>query len=97
MDGGMIQDKMFFLNTASGDSEVWWFDTGAQRWIRMAGTDIQSVLGYPLEVTNPETGLTFLVERRGFSRGRWQDWLDRWKGWEKWDKSDQNLNKRKND
>jgi hypothetical protein len=73
MDGGMIQDKMFYLNPATGDSEVWWFDTGAQIWIRMAGTDIQSVLGYPLEVTNPETGLTFLVERRGFRRGRWQD------------------------
>jgi hypothetical protein len=58
-------------------------------WIRkpaclMSGTVIQGVIAYPLEITNPETGETYLIERRGYHRGRWQD---RWNRWSQWDQS----------
>ena len=88
MNGGVIQDKLFYLNPETGESEVWWYDTYSKRWIRMTGTDIQGVLGYPLEITNPETGETYLIERRGYRRGRWQDWWNRWDEWKQWDRED---------
>ncbi|MCK5735516.1 MAG: fibronectin type III domain-containing protein, partial [Spirochaetaceae bacterium] len=73
MNGGVIQDKLFYLDRESGESEVWWFDRNSHRWIRMSGVDIQGVIGYPVEITNPETGLTYLIEHRGYRRGRWKE------------------------
>ena len=87
MNGGIIQDKLFFLDRESGESEVWWYDSNSHRWIRMSGTDIQGVLGYPVEITNPETGETYLIERKGYRRGRWKDWQDLWKDWDLWDRA----------
>ena len=86
MIGGIIQDKLFYLDSETGDSEIWWYDSYSNRWIHMADTDIQGVLGYPLEITNPETGETYLIERRGYRRGRWRDWRDRWDEWNQWDR-----------
>lgn len=89
MNGGVIQDKLFYLDPETGESEVWWYDTYSKRWIRMMGTDIQEVLGYPLEITNPDTGETYLIERRGYRRGRWQDWRNRWDEWNRQDRRDE--------
>jgi len=86
LDGGVIQDKLFYLDPDTGESEVWWYDQSFNRWIPMAGADIQGVLGYPLEITNPETGETFLIERKGFRRGRWEDWQKLWDKWNRWDR-----------
>lgn len=83
LNGGVIQDKLFFLDPDTGESEVWWYEKNSKRWILMAGTEIQGVLGYPLEITNPETGETYLIERKGYRRGRWQDWWDRWNQWDR--------------
>lgn len=83
LNGGVIQDKLFYLDPDSGESEVWWYDSSSRRWILMAGVDIQGMLGYPLELTNPETGETYLVERKGYRRGRWQDWWERWNLWDR--------------
>lgn len=87
LDGGVIQDKLFYIDPDTGDSEVWWYDTSSNRWILMSGTEIQGVLGYPLEITNPETGETYLIERKGYRRGRWQDWWDRWSQWDRFNRS----------
>ena len=84
LNGGVIQDKLFYLNPETGESEVWWYDRSFKRWIPMAGVDVQGLLGYPLEVTNPETGETYLIERRGFRRGRWEDWRNLWEKWDRW-------------
>jgi hypothetical protein len=81
LDSGVIQDKLFYIDPETGASEVWWYDRSFKSWIPVAGADIQGVLGYPLEVTNPETGKTFLIERRGFRRGRWKDWRELWEKW----------------
>jgi hypothetical protein len=63
----------------------------------MAGADIQGVLGYPLEITNPETGKTFLIERKGFRRGRWEDWRNLWEKWNRWNRGNsENHNHRDN-
>ncbi|RKX77434.1 MAG: hypothetical protein DRP60_06455, partial [Spirochaetes bacterium] len=88
MNGGVIQDKLFYLNPETGESEIWWYDRSFRRWIPMAGVDIQGLLGYPLEVTNPETGETYLIERRGFRRGRWEDWRNLWEKWDRWNVRD---------
>jgi len=84
LNGGAIQDKLFFLDSRNGESEVWWYDRSSDNWILMKGADIQGVLGYPLEITNPETGEVFLIERKGFRRGRWKDWQDLWDKWDRW-------------
>ena len=52
----------------------------------MTGTDLQSVLGYPVEITNPETGEIYLIERSGFSRGNWSEWRMRWNRWKLWNR-----------
>jgi hypothetical protein len=93
MNGGTIQDKIFYLNPETGESEVWWYDGNSRRWIRMAGTDIQGVLGYPLEITNPETGETYLIERKGYRRGRWQDWWERWSQWDRFERGRSDINR----
>ena len=87
LDGGVIQDKIFYLDPETGESEVWWYDLVSRQWILMSGTDIQGVVGYPLELTNPETGETYLIERRGYRRGRWQDRWDRWSQWDRFDRN----------
>ena len=35
-------------------------------------------------IKNPETGETYLIERRGFRRGRWEDWRNLWEKWDRW-------------
>jgi hypothetical protein len=99
LDGGVIQDKIFYLDPDSGESEVWWYDPASKQWILMSGTDIQGVIGYPLELTNPETGETYLIERRGYHRGRWQDRWNRWSQWDRFDRNraDRNRSDGKND
>lgn len=86
IDGGIVTDRLFYLNPDTGESEVWWYDTGAQRWLRINGATIQDVLGYPLEISNPETGDTWLVERKGFRHGGWLEWWNRWRSWSRWDR-----------
>jgi hypothetical protein len=74
----VIQDKVFFLDPRTKRSEVWWFDPTSKRWIRMSGATIQSVVGYPRELTNPDTGQVFLIARNSYHPGRWEDWWDIW-------------------
>ena len=84
IDAGYVEDKLFLLDTETGESEVWWYDTTAGRWIPVAGATIQDTLGYPVEVTNPDTGETYLVERKRFRRGSWRELWRRWSSWRDW-------------
>jgi len=69
MEGGAVKDMLFYVDPDSGESEVWQYDSDRGQWKRMSGTGIQDVLGYPLEITNPDTGETYLLGRHQYRKG----------------------------
>ena len=84
LDAGYVDDKLFLLDPDTGRSEVWWYDTAVGRWLPVGGATIQDTLGYPVEITNPDTGDTYLVERKRVRRGSWRELWNRWSSWNRW-------------